>query len=177
MIAIEPNIVRVGWRQVGYEVSAEEAQRHHRFQWISFSFLAIPSILMMVLYGQHGDPMLSLSSFWWEFSCMIAGVTFVGVSSRLVNYAYLKNLIRDKRPNDSGFTFFERRLKLAMERWRINRWAFWVMVIVMPVNLFSDEPNGTLAFVTILLTTATLEVLYFRYLSGAWPPSLSEASK
>lgn len=162
---LEPNLVRVGWRGVGYEVSAGEAQRHHRFQWIAFSLIVVPAIFVMIRYGQHHEPLLPISPFWWEFGVMAIMLVFVVLASRLVNQAYLARLCRGKDPYDIGSAFLEQRRKRSEKNWKTIGTVFWVITAAVISLLVIGEPSGTITCLWLMYAIWSSEALFFRYFS------------
>ena len=182
MATNDTKIVRIGWRQVGYEVSAEEFKKYERFQVLGILFILLPALWITLRYGIFressgvlGEPFISVSDFWWEFGVLLLWFLFLAVASRAGNTLYLKKLCSGKKPIDSGSSFVEQRRKVARHNLQTKKWVVFLAFGLILVNSYEGFVSGTFTAACLFFGVLACEVVYFRYFDGGQHHSSSSA--
>lgn len=161
--ATEGNIVRLGWKNIGYRVSAQEMSKVKWFRWwvMVFAFIPVFSSMMYLVHILESFP--SQQRLWLEMLGLVVGLAVFCVSTWLATWKFIQKLCKDKKPIDGGISVIERRRRHARNLYNKYRYGYAIFAALLAI-LYFDTESGFAIIVSFLFCSLALEMFYFQHI-------------
>lgn len=161
--ATEGNILRLGWKGIGYRVNAQDMSKVRWFRWwvMLFAFIPAFSFMMYLVHVLGNFP--PQQRLWWEILGMIAVLAFFSVCLELATWQFIHKMCKSLKPIDGGMSVTERRRTHAQKLYKKYKYGIALFAALMAI--FSYETgNGISAVCAFLFSYLALEIFYFQYI-------------